>query len=358
MEFPKIFIEQTFCQIIQGAKVKKNNFGKLLIQGSCPFCNDGKSKNPRFYLYEKKGKFNVGCKNCNYGKSFNNFLKTSHPDMYDDLARRCLDSFKSGELFKSHEKVPYVKITPSVRIHSFFKFFFEKTCIPLTVPQSTPRVERARQYAMQYILGRNIKKECYEKYFLCMKGRFNIRVIIPFINKDGYYYNFQARDIHPKPDETRKNKKYLFAQFDKIELPDDKIYKQYLVDTSKTVYICEGIIDSEFIDNSIALCGVDLGNDFQSDRARVIFSNIHKRIWCVDNPFLDSAAYNTIVKLLEHGETCFIFPKEYRYSCKDINDLCLKLNVDTLDPSIIHDNCISGKAGLYKLKLLELCHGN
>lgn len=362
MDFPRQLVEATFISLVPKAKKIRRANGRLLINASCPICNEGKSKRKkRFYLYEKGQHYNVECKNCFYSRSFTNFLKDYHADVYENLKRQCLTMLKEGDFFtRQKDSQPIVKISPNERIDKYLRFYFSKCCFKLNEPQTHPKKEKIREYAISKMKARNLAESVWSEYFFCFKGNFQWRVIIPFTNAEGRYYNFQARDIKPEPKnletltqeekdayEDRKAKKYIFAQFDKIDLPDDKLYKQYHVDPSQTVYICEGILDSEFIDNSIATCGVGIGGD----KLEFIKENYPDRIFCLDSPWSDKAGWEIMCKLLESGEKCFMMPIEHK-DCKDMNDLAKKLNVEKLPKDIINNNVLVGKAGLIKLKVL------
>jgi hypothetical protein len=349
MDLPRHLVESTFCQVVPNSKTQRRANGKLLINARCPICGDSNNKRKRrFYLYEKNGKYNVSCKNCMYGKSFKNFLKEYHLPVYENLLKMCMNLIKDGDFFK---KAPtpaiFNKITPDERIHKFFLFYFSKCCIKLDCPQENAKLEKARKYCISVMKKRNLSEDIWKNYYFCHKGKFNWRIIIPFIDNTGKYYNFQARDVHPQPDEDRKAKKYIFAKFNKIELPDDKMYKQYLVDPTKTVYVCEGILDSEFVGNAIATCGVGIGGD----RYDYIKSNFQNRIFCLDSPWTDFAAWEMTGKLLAMDEICFMMPSEHK-DCKDMNDLAKKLNVEKIPEEYIKANLLTGKVGLCKLKML------
>lgn len=351
MHFPRFLVEQTILRIIPFSKVKRNAGNKLLINGRCPICGDGRSKSKkRFYLYEKNDKFLVNCKNCNYSKSFVNFLKEHFEHEFDQLKLQCFDQIKSGKIFNQYANTQIVqeKIQPTDELHERFIRFFKENCVKLNEPHSNSKIEKLRLFAVNVMQKRCIPENIWKQYYVCFSGIFSIRIIIPFINDDGLYYNFQARDIHPKPDEYRQNTKYIFAKFDDIEVPDEKIYKQYLVDPTKTVYICEGILDSEFVENSVCLCGTGIGSGKMD-----VVDHFEDRIWCIDNPFCDKSGNETILKLLEHGEKCFVIPKEH-IDCKDINDLCKKMKWSSVPEDFIRNNVYSGKAGHIKLKLSSM----
>ncbi len=346
MEIPRYLIEDIFKQIVDKA-YKARSGNKLTLCGRCPICNEGSSKSKkRFYLYEESGSFNVFCHNCNYSKSFINFLKEKYPSKYDGLKSSACDSLKLGTLIKKKEYVSEKEKLPSQSIHDFLESFYKNNCIKLNELQTHEKKEKWRKYAVKILVDRNIPEYFINKCFLCYKGHYEWRIIIPFINNEGLYYNFQARDVHPKPNQERKDKKYIFANFGgNPELPDDKIFNKYSVDSSKTVYIFEGIFKSLFVKNSVALCNANVTGS-RSEEIRKLFP---KRIWILDSPWKDKTGCEATIKLLKMNETCFIMPKEHA-DCKDMDELAKKLNVTEFSEEYINKNLYTGASGLLQLK--------
>jgi len=53
---------------------------------------------------------------------------------------------------------------------------------------------------------------------------------------------------------------------------------------------------------------------------------------------LDEASRKKTKKLIESGETVFIWPEEYKKSYKDINEMCEAKNIGEIDPDFFIDN--------------------
>lgn len=355
--YPKYLIRDVFLRIVDQASVVRDN-DKLIMNGRCPVCGDSnkvKSKK-RFYLYEiDDGQYNVHCHNgncpLNTSKNISNFLSIYFPSEYEALNISCYDEIRSGNVFKSnkHEYKIEKKITNDV--HEYLRKYFSLNCIKMLEEHEDPILEKYRKYAYFKMKKRGLSDSKIEKLFACYKGRYKYRVIIPFLDENNLYYNFQARCIKPERllTEEDKNKKYIFAMFKDIELPHDKIYNKFQVDPSQTVYIAEGIIDSLFVKNCISLCGVG----FSDANYNKICNQFPNRIWLIDNPYVDKAGLDTIERLLKLNEKCFVIPKEH-IDCKDINDLALKLKIDFIKKDYINSNLIQGKTGICKLKISYL----
>jgi hypothetical protein len=317
-------------------------------------CHEGKSKTKkRFYLYEGDGIFKVFCHNCEYSKSFTNFLKDKFPAKYDYLSFQYFNNTDSSTLFGGNKQTLQaqpIEVLPSQKIHDFFIKYFKDYCIQLNDPQLDKKKEKLRRYALKILIDRNIPQQFIDTCFFCYKGHYQWRIIIPFINDKGLYYNFQARDIHPKPDQDRKDKKYIFANFgDMIQLPDDKIFNKYSVDASHTVYIFEGIFKSLFIKNSVAMCNANV-TGCRADEIKRLFL---KRVWILDSPWKDKTGLEATIKLLKMGESCFIMPLEHK-DCKDMDELAKKLKVQEFSEDFIKKYTYSGEMGLLQLKMMEI----
>jgi hypothetical protein len=353
MKFPAHVIHSIFFEIIEKAATVRKASGKTVLRGRCPICGDSKNKyKTRFYCLENQNHWVVYCHNCGYEKSFLGFLQENYPEKADGLSLQCFEMIKSGQAFskRSYDKEE-VKIKPNQKIHDYLTKFFNEKCIKLTEPQIEPNKEKFRLYALKKMKDRHIPQFYINQFFFCYKGLYNWRVIIPFIDSQGLYYNFQARDIHPNPDIYRKNKKYIFASFKDIDLPSDKIYRQHQVVKSRPVYICEGIIDCMHIENAIALCNANV----TGDKSDFIRKEYPQRVWILDSPWRDQTGYERTLKLLEMGERCFIVPQKVNNKdVKDINDIAIATDQDIILHDFIEQNTIQGMVALMKLKTYKI----
>jgi hypothetical protein len=91
-----------------------------------------------------------------------------------------------------------------------------------------------------------------------------------------------------------------------------KIYGLEKIDQSKPIYIIEGPFDSEFVENSVAMCGsdIDIGSFNWSDY-----------IWVFDNEPRNREIVNRISKTINRGDKVVIWPSNIKE--KDINDIVL-----------------------------------
>jgi len=165
------------------------------------------------------------------------------------------------------------------------------------------------------------------------------RIIIPFYNEKGDIVFYQTRTIYDSVD--NKYPKYLgkingekaLFNLNKISLNSDYIF------------IFEGPIDSFFIKNGTAVAGIqDKSNNMFSgiQQEQINKFKFHKRIWILDSQWLDTASRNKTQKLIDNGETVFIWPENIGKQFKDFNDLCCAAKIDEISPTYVINNSYEG----------------
>jgi hypothetical protein len=169
-----------------------------------------------------------------------------------------------------------------------------------------------KQTAIKFCRDRRIPESYWSKFYVCSQEKYANRLIIPFYNKLGKIYFYQAR-ILPGFDDF--GNKYI-SRFGR-----KKSFNIYNIDNTKEVIIVEGPIDSMFIQNSIALVGLDI--------EREELNTIDKKYWMLDN---DKQGRKATIKLLEKGQYVFNWKKYLSENNIisdgkiDINDLYIKLD--------------------------------
>ena len=123
-------------------------------------------------------------------------------------------------------------------------------------PRFIPHIE-----AYNYLKSRGITDEMIEKFKIgyTVKGDFAYRIVVPSYDSEGRLNYFVARAWVPK----KMKYKNPTAQKDEI------IFNESLIDWEKDVYLCEGVFDSFFLDNSLVLLGKKL--------SKLAFSTIYEK---------------------------------------------------------------------------------
>ena len=136
-----------------------------------------------------------------------------------------------------------------------------------------------RKEAFNYLKKRGISQEIIDKYQigLCIEGEYSGRIIVPSFNKKGELNFFVSRSW-----DTKSKLKYKNPEAAK----DFLIFNESLIDFKKDIYIVEGVFDSFFLDNSIAL----LGKFINDNMWEKLYTNAKKDIIiCLDGDAYDDA---------------------------------------------------------------------
>jgi DNA primase len=136
-----------------------------------------------------------------------------------------------------------------------------------------------RKEALNYLKQRGITDDIIEKYQIgfCYEGDYAGRVVVPSFNKKGELNFFVSRSWNKRSKLKYKNP----------EAPKDfLIFNESLIDFKKDIYIVEGVFDSFFLNNSIALLGKFINDNLWETLYNKAKKNI---IICLDGDAFDDA---------------------------------------------------------------------
>lgn len=295
------FVDVKYIGLISSRLQRFKRVKNSLYNFRCPICGDSqKNKNKsRGYFYKVKNNTNYKCHNCGINISFSNFLKKIDSTLYEHY---CLDKFKEGFTGKNFStkapkfefKAPVftkkVKLDlPRASENLSSKEYLEKRKLN---PDKFYYAEKFKQWTNTLIDTFNDKSLSYEES----------RIIIPLIYKNKLI-GYQGRTL------GSSKIKYITIMLDDSA---PKIYGLDEIKKDKTVYITEGPFDSEFIPNSIAMCGAD------GDVSKFDFSDC---VWIYDNEPRNSEIIDRIEKCILKGQKVVIWPNHIHE--KDINAMVL-----------------------------------
>lgn len=294
----------------------------------CPYCGDSNinSFKARGYIFKSKlGNYAIKCHNCQISKSLNNFLKDNFPDLFNNYIysqyRSKYESSTTGKLIKSFE-------------HKIFKpDIFNNYSTVFELHKTHP--------AKQYLLSRKLPQSFFKEVFFVtdFKNFTNLhkhtynnlqqeesRLVVPLIIDDrvvGYQGRlFGATGI-----------RYLT-----IMLSDaPKIYNVDNINFNQPIYVTEGIYDSIFVPNCIAMLGSDIMINFAEQ-----YEN-SKFVFLYDNEPYSHQIINRMKKTVGLGHSVCIWQKSIIQ--KDLND-CVLAGVDILP---ILSNKYSGTRALLEI---------
>jgi len=331
-------------EICTSVKPKRNGNGFVC---RCPICGDS-SKSDRISrlhvdLYPKYQDWIAKCYNGGCPISGSTNLIALHAkavgNSYIESKKYILDGVY--DVLKLKERLRKQKRRPSEQI--------EKNYTDISIPDECISVEdnicdviekRYQEHLKKFIRTRHIPDN--HKCFVSHSGKYKGRIIIPVFIGDSLMY-FQGRSLFDNIEP-----KYLNPDIDKtgIILNSDKF------DKNKNIIVTEGIIDSWMVEyNQGTPC---LGSYFSDELIKKLLKMTTKKvILCFDNPLIDKAGYDELIKFMEQSlyknKVYYFFPNKKTF--KDLNDLKIQ------SPNInVYDYVVKNAVSLFsvntKLKLL------
>ena len=277
-----------------------------LFNFRCNICGDSqKSKiKTRGYFYKKDDHFQFKCFNCSYSASLTYYAKEFFPDIY---SRYCFNSFE--QTFNTIKKIKKEEVNNIVSedfpelIHysksALAKDYLNSRKIPLNKCSSLLYIEDLNDLIIKF-LDKDYKLLPYK----------SSRIVFPVRSKDNILIGFVCRALD-KDDQIRY---YNIKVNEHIPL----LYGQQYIDNKKPVYILEGIIDSLFLNNSLAACS----SGFQNAILYCKKNNLDYTL-VLDNEKNNTEIRKLIERYINKGEKLVIF-SNFPYKGKDINEMILK----------------------------------
>lgn len=303
----------------------------------CPICNEGNSSGKKRRGYYMPDNGFIYCHNCNQGWDPAKWIQQVCNIGYRDI----LEEIKEYEYVTPQSIIdidtPRKKITFST---------LPEDSINLLDQQQVKyyQNESVVRQALALIKERKLEVAVNRPKSLWISLKDFVhknRLVIPFYDEDNQIRFYQSRTV--LIEEMKDKPKYL----SKLNA-DKRIYGINAIDPSLNyLFIFEGPIDSMFVKNGIAICGLHMTN-LQQSMLNKFF--LYEQIWVLDNQFVDEAGKNKTLQLIDAGARVFIWPKELR-NCKDINDVCIKYNLNEVSAKFIIDNSYSGLEAKVRLNV-------
>ena len=283
----------------------------------CPLCGDSQKNKTktRGYIYPNKNALFYKCHNCQASCSLGNLIKDIDQTLYKEY---CLERYSSGEGGrKSHKEHGFV-FKPVKFDSNSPKNLMERLLKPLKDLDENHE-------AIKYVHSRKIPRHRYNKIYYVENVQDlkqlasgyddkivtnEPRLVLPYFDKENKLVGLTARGI--------RGEKFRYLNL-KIDVDNPMIYGLETIDTSKTIYVTEGPIDSLFLPNCVAASNANLkmvSESLPKDNLVLIYDNEPRNKEIVKN--MKSA--------IDVGFTLCIWPKSYTE--KDINDMVLKSKID------------------------------
>lgn len=305
----------------------------------CNVCGDSAHNRlkTRGHFYEKNGHINFKCFNCGAGASLSKFLKTYNPSLYTEYR---LEVMRELGQETPTEFMPDISKFSLRRIDKFDPF------------KELPKISQLKEThpAKRYVVSRNIPSKAHWRIYYSdiyytwvnsmVPDKFSEkalkndepRIVLPFIDGNGYVFGFTGRSINPSSK----------VRYSTIILDDskDKIFGLDTIDKKKRVYIVEGPIDSLFLDNCAAMAGADVDFSVLGDPQNVVV--------VYDNEPRNKEIIKRITRCIDRGYNVCIWPDSIEE--KDVNDMVNRggLNGPAIQHIIDH-NTYSGLSAKMRL---------
>jgi hypothetical protein len=151
-----------------------------------------------------------------------------------------------------------------------------------------------RKKTIRLINHRRLPKHIAKHFLYANNGNFENRMIIPYYYKDGTFKYFEARDLT-----GNSPQKYKFPR----AMPQE-LYNIGFIDKTKYFFVFEGVLDSIFVNNSIAIGGVTKFNRLLDEIDEKYYPNI---VVVFDG---DIDGIKKSYKLLKKGFKVFVWNNE------------------------------------------------
>lgn len=329
---PESYVITKFFEI--GLRPKHNKYNNT-YQCGCPICREGKSSRSKRRCYYIPKKNIVYCHNCGWSSTPIKWISTVSGLSYQDIRNECDDYVPDLVLAEDSRPILKAETLPKNCINLFDQqqvLFYQnndnfKKCYDLTISR-------------RLLTAVNRPKTIY----ITVSDTFHKnRIVIPFYDEKGTIRFYQTRRALPDGTENYKSK----INGEKTLFNIDQVNKD-----SDYVYIFEGPIDACFVKDSVAVAGITLEGDMFTPHQQSQIDTtlrLHKRIWVLDSQWIDKTSLIKTEKLLERGESVFIWPEQHGKIFKDFNDIAIKKKIDEIPQSFIQKNTYEGLAGIFKI---------
>ena len=296
--------------------------GDALWNFRCPYCGDSQKSRTkaRGFVYRKKNDLFYKCHNCGVGTTLGKLIEHLDSKTYNDYI---FERYKKG--VKTNNPEPEFKFDePIFRKKGVLKNL--KSISDLSTDHPARKIVEERSIPFESFSDLYLCESFYQFTNKLIPNKFpsldgdHPRLLIPFRDEQGEVFAYQGRAF------GEETPKYIT-----IKLKDeDKIFGLDRVDKSKHFYVCEGPLDSLFIDNCLAVGGSDF------DRLEGNFTVIF------DNEPRNKEINKQIEKTIDRGCSIVLWPDQMEW--KDINDMIIHGYTKSQIQEIITDNTFCGAA--------------
>lgn len=326
-------------------KVKQHNPYRANFR--CPICGDSqKSKTKaRGWLLEKDNSALFYCHNCGASHNLRGLLKAIDTNLFNEYVVDSLLEKGVRKEVKPERKVKPLETLKQKRPN------FDKKGSPLKLIKKVSSLQ-PNHMCRKYLDERKIPtNQHYKLYYAPEFNRWvnsilpnklpelekdSPRLVMPFIDKKGNIFGFNARAFNPY--ELR----YITIMLDE---DSSKIFGLNELNSSRKYYVVEGPIDSLFLSNCVAMAGAD-GNASG-------LPNSENAVFIFDNEPRNREIVARMSKTINQDLSICIWPEKIQE--KDINDMILSGMTAREIHKIINENTYYGLEAKLKLSFWRKC---
>jgi transcription elongation factor Elf1 len=346
-----ISIDNKYVRLISGRlrnfKQKTDN----LYNFSCPICGDSKKNltKARGYVFAKGNDLFYRCHNCGASTNIAGLLKHVDAQLHSEYIFEC---YKSGQANNSIVTKEVLQLSQPKFGKVNKKKIFEHSEWISNLPEG--------HFCLEYVKRRKIPKKSYDSLLFTDKyKRFVLsilpecdkhliddsRLIIPFYNEYDELIAISGRALET----SDKTLRYVTIRTNKSQ--NKLIYGMDRVDLSKKVYVCEGPIDSLFIDNCVASGDANLAMTAKElIKMGVDNNNI---VLLPDREPRNKEIVKMIQSAIQMKYNVVIWPE--KVMGKDINEMILSGNTPEEIENIIKQNTFNGIVAQLKFTEWRKC---
>ena len=301
-----IWIEQKYIGLLSPKLDRFHRVRDNLWNFRCPYCGDSEKSESKtrgyFHLSENQSYYIYKCHNCGYFTSFTKFLQTHDSFLYQEYK---LENLKETNQLKNTE--PVYKSKPV----KFSKPKRKVKELPMVKMDNLDEEHKAVQYLNSRMI--HYKYRCRFSYTEDFKRLIELispdksqrlkseeRIVIPFFNRQKKLTHIQGRALDDN------SLRYITVSLSQ----GSKVYGLDRIDNTKLVYVVEGIFDSLFLENCVAMTGSDLNTEDLQDC---------ELVFLFDNEPRNRQIVQKVEKIIDMGHSIVLFNDTFKG--KDINDM-------------------------------------
>lgn len=310
MKFP-LYILRKYVGYLNQYIPKFQRVSEDLYLGRCPFCGDSR-KNPnkkRFYVYRHGDTLNYKCHNCGKSGSLVGLIRELNSELHKEMFVEALKESGGYSEPVARRKITREPDEPTYYREDILKS--TKTCSDL--PEEHP--------ARAYLKSRSLDSFSDRFYFVPDYGSFcramhmqnserlrdDARVVLVCRNYKRDIIGCIGRSL-----DSASKIRYISSVTEKGLHP---FYGLDNLDSTRTIYVCEGAIDSLMIDNSVAVSCADL------DRIGQEIGNAKERCVLIpDNERRQPHIMKRLNRYIQDGWKVVMFP-DWLSGHKDMNEM-------------------------------------